>query len=241
MKLFADTANLKEIADCLERGAIQGITTNPSLLAKEPNADLFEFYGEIVKLCKAQPEPIPLSVEAVTADASEMIEQAREVKERLAYEHLNFKVPLGNRGNAKSAWNELKAIHSISRFMDVNATCLYTPQQAVMAANAGARYVSLFFARSEDLGLDATGAVSATRELLDGRAGGRPVEIIAGSIRTPKQALDAWLAGADIVTTSVAVMQSMTYHLKSQESVDDFLKDYENWAPGQGPGRPKAG
>ena len=119
MKIFLDSANLDEIRDCLEKGIISGITTNPSLLSKEPKTAFVQHMKKIVELCNEYKKNIPLSVEVITTDPKEMISQAHQLIDDLNYENLNIKIPIG--------WDELAVISELSsNGIDVNCTCLHT-------------------------------------------------------------------------------------------------------------------
>src|SRR3989344_3762130 len=147
MKIFIDTANLQEIESALKRGFIRGITTNPSLLAKEPKTAFETHIGKIVKLIKEYQPGISFSVEVFSRDPKEILEQALRFYDAFDYPDLAIKVQIG--------WDELEIINRLSREgVKVNCTACMSIKQAVMAAAAGARFVSLFWARIRDGGLD---------------------------------------------------------------------------------------
>ena len=119
MKLFLDTANLTQIEDAMKKGVIQGVTTNPSLLAKEPKTDFYKHIKEIVHLCQTYKNGIPLSVEVFASQPDKMIEQAKEIVQNLDYDDLNIKIPVG--------YQELEVISELSRLnIPVNCTCCFT-------------------------------------------------------------------------------------------------------------------
>jgi len=220
MKLFLDSANLADVEESLARGYIAGITTNPSLLAKEPKANFLVHIGKIVELIEASKQSLPLSVEVFATKPDEMIAQAEDIRQRVPYKHLNIKVPIG--------WDELKVIHALAkRGIDVNCTCIFTEEQSVMAANAGARYVSIFMCRLKDIGGDPAKVIANTRNILD-RAGHK-AEIIVGSIRGQSDILEAHLAGGHIVTAGAKILESMGAHPQTDKSVQGFLKDFAAW------------
>lgn len=220
MKLFLDSANLQDIETSLARGYITGITTNPSLLAKEPRANFFAHVAKIVELIEAQRQPVPLSVEVFATKPDDMIAQALEIRDRISYPQLNIKVPVG--------WDELRVINTLAqRGIAVNCTCIFTEEQAILAANAGARYVSIFMCRLKDIGGDAAKVIANTRRILD-LARSR-AEIIVGSIRSQADVLEAHLAGGHIVTAGSKILESMAVHPQTTKSVEGFLRDFEAW------------
>ncbi len=250
MKLFLDTANLADIEWGLCTGAIRGITTNPSLLAKEPKDNYLAHLGCIVDLMAAHiPEPerkdFSLSVEVFSDDSAEIMKQAREFIERLKWPGLAIKIHIDRGGK-----DNLALINQLSRMgVAVNCTACMTVYQAMTAAAAGARYVSLFWARIRDAGTEekfaearaqliSTGklrqedfdpavAVRETRALLDRFY--PKGEIIAGSIRKPADVKDASLAGAHIVTVQPKILREMLGHFKTDEVVDQFFTDFKAW------------
>lgn len=241
MKLFADTANLSDIEAALKRGFIQGITTNPSLLAKEPKSDFELHIGRIVELIRTYKDGIHLSVEVFSRNPLEIFRQAQVFRDKLNYNHLSVKVHMG--------LEELEVIRRLEEDgFSVNCTCCMSANQAVLAAASGARYVSLFWGRIRDILTDkyfnqfkeaeAKGAldtadadpakvVSMTRALLDKSY--PDVEIIAGSIRKATDIRDAGLAGAHIVTVPPKFFSQMVEHFKTEEVVKQFLSDFKKW------------
>jgi transaldolase len=220
MKLFADTANIKEIEQLLESGAIQGITTNPSLLAKEPKTDFYSHIQKICNLCTAYGVDLPISVEVFATEPDKMIDQAIEISKKVQYKNLNIKIPVG--------FNELKVIHKLSQNgIRVNCTCCFTETQLELAALSGARYVSLFYNRLKDVGGNPEEVLKRVRKFIDNN--GLDCEIIAGSIRNPYDLSDCWNAGSHIVTAGYSVIQKATAHVKTDESIEGFLKDFEAW------------
>lgn len=228
MKLFLDSANLEEITQALRRGIISGITTNPSIMAKEERGD---FYGHIRKILdlidRARVGPldrgIPLSVEVFTNRPDEMREQAdRLIKEIHGFvSDLVIKIPIG--------WNELAVIRALhDKQIRVNCTCCMSYNQAIMAALAGADYVSLFWGRIRDIGYDAATVVRQVRATF--REWGHPAEIIVGSIRHIMDINEALQAGADIVTVPFKFLEPMTRHPKTDEAVRQFLDDFTRWS-----------
>lgn len=242
MKIFIDTANLEDIEEALKRGFIRGITTNPSILSKEPKAKFEEHVGKIVELIKKYQPGISLSVEVFSRDPKEIFLQAKNFIKAFQYKELAIKVQIG--------WGELEVIRALAQEgIAVNCTCCMTINQAVMAAAAGARYVSLFWGRIRDGGekpehlgtrlklleeksledkdFDPAYAVSETRKIFDQDYPG--VEIIAGSMRGAADVKNAGLAGAHIVTVPPKLFPQMVNHFKTDEVVRQFLADFEKW------------
>lgn len=221
MKLFVDTADVKELETCLERGFPAGVTTNPLLVARSGCTDFGAHIRSMIDALKKHDAKIPLSVEVNTADPNKMADQAEEfVKEFGDYPYLNIKIPVG--------WNELKVIAQLARRgVPVNCTCCMSYNQAVMAASAGAKYVSLFWGRIRDIGYDAGGVVKHTREALD-RAG-LDSEIIVGSIRHIADVNEAIQAGAHILTVPPKFFPQMCAHPKTDEAVAQFMAEFRAW------------
>tara|TARA_R110000824_G_scaffold115739_3_gene266918 strand:+ start:1592 stop:2257 length:666 start_codon:yes stop_codon:yes gene_type:complete len=219
MKYFLDTANLAEIEDALQKGAIRGVTTNPSLLAKEPKADFFEHIKKIASLCSTYGN-VPLSAEVFAQEPSGMLRQAFEMKEKIGYSNLNIKIPIG--------YEELQVVHDLTEAgIEVNCTCCFSATQLQLAAHAGARYVSLFYNRLLDIQGNPAKVLQRTRQVID--INNLNCEIIAGSIRNAYDIEDAWASGAHIVTAGHKVLVAATKHPKTDESVEGFLKDFSHW------------
>ncbi len=219
MKFFLDTANLSEIDDALKSGVVSGITTNPSLLAKEPKSNFFEHIKKIANLCEENGN-LPLSAEVFATEPKQIYDQAQEIVEKIGYPNLNIKIPIG--------YEELKVIRDLSKDgVMVNCTCCFTAIQMQLAARAGARFVSLFYNRLLDDRGNPLQALKRTRNFIDSNF--LNTEIIAGSIRNVYDVEDAWDSGADIVTAGHKILVSSTKHLKTNESVDGFLRDFGSW------------
>jgi transaldolase len=220
LKIFLDSANLQDVENALSRGFISGITTNPSLLAKEPKANFYEHIKKIVKLIEADGRGLPLSVEVFATQPDEMIAQAQDIVEKISYPQLNIKVPIG--------WDELKVIYALTKLgIKVNCTCIFTEEQCVLAASSGASYVSIFHCRLKDIGGDPVRVIENTRQIFD--QAGRTAEIIVGSIRMQTDVLEAHLAGGHIVTVGAKVIEQMSAHPGTDKSVQGFLKDFHGW------------
>jgi transaldolase len=221
MKIFVDSANLVEIEEALQRGFPAGITTNPSILSREEKGDFREHINRIIQLLEKHGYDIPLSVEVFSTRPEEMIRQAEEFVRYFGhYASLNVKVPIG--------WDELGVIRELRRRqIKVNCTCCMSYNQAVMAAQAGANFVSLFFGRIKDMGYDAAAVVRSVRQTF--REWGCPSQIIVGSIRHIQDVNEAMQAGADIVTVPPKFFRPLVAHPKTDEAVNQFVTDFRKW------------
>lgn len=221
MKIFIDSANLRDIEDALRRGFPSGITTNPSILAKEEKCDFREHIHKIIQLVRDHGyRDIPLSVEVFSTDPAEMIRQAEEFVEEFHYEGLNIKVPIG--------WDELSVIKKLKdKAIKVNCTCCMSYNQAIMAAEAGSDFVSLFSGRIKDIGYDSSAIISAVKQTIKERD--CPSKIIVGSIRHIADINEAMQAGADIVTVPPKFFTHMCSHPKTTEAVNQFITDFREW------------
>src|SRR5579859_1202100 len=222
MKIFVDGANLFEIEESLKRGLASGITSNASSRSKEEPRGLSAHIRDVISLLRKYDAQIPLSVELFTTDPEEMLVQAeRFLTEFGDYEQLNVKVPIG--------WDELRVIHAIRQMGGrVNCTCCMSYNQAVIAAQAGANYVSLFWGRIRDVGYDAATIVRQVHLSL--KEAGSSTEIIVGSIRQMIDVNEALQAGADIVTVPPKFFPQMCAHPKTDEAVQQFMRDYSAWS-----------
>lgn len=221
MKLFVDSANLADIEEALSRGFPSGVTTNPSILAKEERRDYRDHVRDIIELLSKSDEALPLSVEVFTTDPDEMVRQAEEFVDQFGhYEGLTIKVPIG--------WDELRVVTALTeRNIRVNATCGMSVNQAVMALGAGARYVSLFWGRIRDTGYDAASVVRDVRTLMD--RSGTESEMIVGSIRHLMDVNEAMLAGAHIVTVPPQFLPKMCAHPMTDRAVEQFVSEFGAW------------
>lgn len=220
MKIFIDSANLNDIEESLKRGFPRGITTNPSILAKEPKTDFKKHINKIVELLVEYKYDIPLSVEVFTNDPKEMVSQGVDFIQSFDYSNLNVKIPI--------SWGGLEAIRDLRRQgIKVNCTCCMSYNQAIMAALAGANFVSLFYGRIRDTGYDAASVVKQVRDTL--REWNYPSEVIVGSIRHICDINEAAQAGADIITVPPKFFEQMVAHPKTDEAVSQFLNDFKQW------------
>jgi len=226
MKLFVDTANLDELEQCLQRGFPAGVTTNPAILSKEKHRDFREHINDMIAMLQKYDCKIPLSVEVFSTDADEMLRQADEFVNCFGhYPYVNVKIPIG--------WNELTVIAELRRRgIEVNCTCCMSYNQAIMAARAGANFVSLFWGRIRDIGYDAGQVVSSVAKTF--ASWDSPAEIIVGSIRHIADINEAMQAGADILTVPPKFFPQMCGHPKTDEAVQQFMVEFSKWqAAGQ--------
>ncbi|KGG80991.1 transaldolase [Caloranaerobacter azorensis H53214] len=211
MKLFIDTANIDEIREVNDWGVICGVTTNPSLIAKE-GRDFKEVITEIAKIVDG-----PISAEVISLDADGMIKEARD----LAAIHRNIviKVPMTKEG--------LKAVKVLSKEgIKTNVTLVFSASQALLAARAGATFVSPFAGRMDDIGNSGMDIISDIVEIFD--IHGIDTEVIAASIRHPMHVIEAAKLGAHIATIPYSVFTKMLNHPMTDKGIERFLKDWEN-------------
>ena len=211
MKLFLDTANIEEIKKANDMGVICGVTTNPSLIAKE-GRDVYEVVQEIASIVDG---PISGEVKATTTDAEGMITEGREIAK--LHKNMVVKIPMTIEG--------LKACKVISSVgIKVNMTLIFTANQALLCARAGAAFVSPFLGRLDDISVRGTDLISEVAEIFN--IHNIPTEIIAASIRNPIHVTDCALAGADIATVPYKVIEQMTHHPLTDAGIEKFQKDY---------------
>lgn len=211
MKFFIDTADVKEIAAASELGLVDGVTTNPSLVAKS-GRDFHEVLKEIIALVDG-----PISAEVVATDAAGMVSEG-EVLAKLSPDKIVIKLPLTEEG--------LKATKILSnRGLKTNLTLVFSPLQALLAAKAGATYVSPFVGRLDDIGHDGMEIVEQIGTIFDNY--GYTTEIIVASVRSPQHVLQAGLMGADICTIPYSVMQQLAKHPLTDIGLEKFLADWQ--------------
>src|SRR5437016_3942397 len=227
MKLFVETANLEELEACLKRGFPSGVTTNPAILSKERHCDFHDHINDMIGLLLKYDCKIPLSVEVFTTDPDEMLHQAEEFIGQFGhYPYLNVKVPVG--------WNELAVIAELRRRgIEVNCTCCMSYNQAIMAARAGANFVSLFWGRIRDIGYDAGSVVRAVAATL--RESNSTSEIIVGSIRHIADINEGRQAGAHMLAVPPKFFPQMCGHPKTGGAVQQFVTEFQKWR-GRGAG-----
>lgn len=207
MKLFVDTAEVGEIRAALTRG-ISGVTTNPTLLSKQPGTPMETLRAIVAEIEWRQ---VPLSVELMTMTHDAQCDEARWLAAELQYKGLIYKVAM--------AWGGLEVLAQYP----CNVTAIMSYAQAIVAANAGARYVSLFWGRISDIGGDAASVVRQVRETFD--RDGCKAEIIVGSVRQVRDVAEAIQAGAHIVTVPPAILRQMCLHPQTDAIVAQFARD----------------
>lgn len=210
MKFFIDTANVEEIKRAKELGMVDGVTTNPSLVAKE-GREFKELIRDITDIVDG-----PVSAEVVSLDAEGMVREARDLAGMA--DNMVIKVPLVEEG--------LKAVRSLAQEgIKTNVTLCFSPVQALMAAKAGAAYISPFVGRLDDISHIGMELVEQIITIYENYA--FDTEVIVASIRNPLHVLDAALMGADIATIPFKVIQQLIKHPLTDIGVDKFLSDWK--------------
>ncbi|MCZ9901380.1 fructose-6-phosphate aldolase [Brachyspira hyodysenteriae] len=212
MKFFIDTANVDEIKKANDMGVICGVTTNPSLIAKEER----DFKKTIEEITTIVDGPISGEVKATTVKAEDMIAEAREIAK--IHKNMVVKIPMTVEG--------LKAVKVLSKEgIKTNVTLIFSANQALLAARAGATYVSPFIGRLDDISMDGLELIRTISEIFATHA--IETEIISASVRHPIHVTECALAGADIATVPYSVIEQMTKHPLTDQGIEKFKKDYE--------------
>jgi len=212
MKIFIDTANIDEIVKANDMGVICGVTTNPSLIAKE-GRDFNEVIKEITGIVDG---PISGEVKATTTKAEDMIREGREIA--AIHPNMVVKIPMTVDG--------LKAVKVLSaEGIKTNVTLIFSANQALLAARAGATYVSPFLGRVDDISQSGIDLIERIVTIFDNYS--LDTEIIAASVRNPVHVMDCALAGADIATIPYGVIEQMTKHPLTDQGIEKFQKDYK--------------
>lgn len=212
MRLFIDSASVEEIRKVHELGVISGITTNPSLIAKE-GRDFFETVKEIISITG----DLPLSTEVVAEDAEGMVEQGKKLAG--LGEGIVIKVPMNAEG--------LKATNRLSKFgIKTNVTLIFSSTQALLAARAGATYVSPFIGRLDDINQIGMNLIEEISQMF--KIHGIESQIIAASVRHTTHVIEAALAGSDIATIPYKVFESMMRHPLTDAGIAKFNEDWKN-------------
>ena len=210
MKIFIDTANLEQIKEINSWGILDGVTTNPTLVAKEG----CDFERRVRDICEVVDGPI--SAEAVSMHADGMVKEARQLSK--IHKNVIVKIPMTDEG--------LKAVKVLSREgIRTNVTLVFSPNQALLAAKAGATYVSPFVGRLDDISHDGMDLVRNIVTIF--RNYGFKTQVIAASMRHPVHVTEAALAGAHIATVPYDVLKKMLRHNLTDEGIQKFLKDWE--------------
>ncbi len=211
MKIFIDTASLKEIREAQAMGILDGVTTNPSLISKESPGDYRESLQEICKIVQG-----PVSAEVVGTRFEEMVEEGRSLA-KIA-DNIVVKVPIN--------WEGLKVIKKLSsEGIRINVTLIFSPTQALLAAKAGASFVSPFIGRLDDIAIEGMDLIHQLVTIFDNYD--LETEILAASIRHPVHVVQCAIAGADIATMPYNVLDKLLNHPLTDLGAEKFRKDWE--------------
>ncbi|MBL9010558.1 MAG: fructose-6-phosphate aldolase [Alphaproteobacteria bacterium] len=211
MKFFVDTADVAEIADLAATGLLDGVTTNPSLIAKSGR----KFLDVIAEICALVPGPV--SAEVTATDTATMLKEAAVLRKIAA--NVAIKLPL--------TWDGLKACKALSDDgATVNVTLCFSANQALLAAKAGAAYVSPFIGRLDDQGQDGMELIQEIKDIYDNYPD-LETEILAASIRHPIHVMQAALIGADVATVPPAVLRQLVKHPLTDKGLEAFLADWK--------------
>ena len=210
MKFFIDTANVSEIREAVSLGLVDGVTTNPSLVSKE-NREFRELVREICTLVDG-----PVSAEVISLDAEGMIKEARDLSS--IHKNIVIKIPMLPEG--------LKAVRRLAQVdIRTNVTLVFSPSQALLAAKAGAAYVSPFVGRLDDVSYVGMDLIGQIRTIFDNY--GFTTEIIVASIRNPLHVVDAAMMGADVATIPYKVLLQLAHHPLTDIGIKKFLEDWQ--------------
>lgn len=213
MKFFIDTASLEQIKEANDLGILDGVTTNPSLMAKEgiTGADnIMQHYADICEIVDGD-----VSAEVISTDFAGMVEEAKKLAD--IADNIVVKIPMIKEGVKAMSW-------CTSNGIPTNCTLVFSPAQAILAAKAGATYVSPFIGRIDDIGWDGMDLISNIAEIY--AIQGFETEILAASIRNSKHITDAAKAGADVVTCPLSSYMGMFKHPLTDIGLEKFLADY---------------
>lgn len=211
MKFFIDTADVDEIRDLAATGLLDGVTTNPSLVAKT-GRDFFEVLREICAIVEG-----PVSAEVTATDTDGMVTEGRRLAEFAP--NITVKVPL--------TWDGLKACRTLTQAgVMVNVTLCFSANQALLAGKAGATFVSPFVGRLDDIGHDSMELIADIVEIYD-NYDTIETEVLVASIRSPRQVLEAAKLGADVATIPPAVLRQLAKHALTDKGLDAFLSDWK--------------
>lgn len=211
MKLFIDTANVDEIREIAEWGVVDGVTTNPSLIAKEKR-DFKEVVTEITGIVDG-----PISAEVVSLKHDEMVEEAKELAK--IHKNIIIKVPMTEEGLIA-----VKELHTMG--IKTNVTLVFTSTQALLAAKAGASYVSPFLGRLDDISTNGLNLIEEIMDIFNNYS--YDTEVIAASIRHPMHVVECARLGCDIATVPYKVFKQMLHHPLTDSGIERFLKDWES-------------
>jgi len=210
MKLFIDTANVEDIKKANDLGVIYGVTTNPSLIARE-GKDFGDVIKEITTIVDG-----PISAEVISLESEGMLKEALELTK--IHENIVIKIPMTLEG--------LKAVKVLSaKGIHTNVTLIFSAAQALLAARAGASYVSPFLGRLDDIGFESFDLIQDIAEIFD--KSGIKTEIIAASVRNPMHVINTAKLGAHIATVPYSVIEQMAKHPLTDAGIEKFMKDWE--------------
>lgn len=213
MKIFIDTANINEIKEIATWGILDGVTTNPSLIAKE-GRDLKEVINEICEIVDG-----PISAEVISLESDKMVEEALELVK--IHKNIVIKIPMCEEG--------LKAVSILNKKgIKTNVTLIFSSQQAILASKAGATYVSPFLGRVDDIGIKGIELIKEISKIFKIHVLYIKTEIISASIRNPIHVSECAVAGSDIVTVPYNVLKQMLKHPLTDIGIEKFLKDYNS-------------
>ncbi|MBN8047551.1 fructose-6-phosphate aldolase [Paraclostridium bifermentans] len=211
MKIFIDTANVEEIKEAATWGILDGVTTNPSLIAKE-GRDIKEVINEICEIVDG-----PISAEVISLESDKMVEEALDLVK--LHKNIVIKLPMCIEG--------LKAVKILSeKNIKTNVTLIFSSQQALLAAKAGATYVSPFVGRLDDIGVTGVDLISDIANIFEVHS--INTEIISASIRNPIHVSECAMAGSNIATIPFNVLKQMAKHPLTDIGIEKFLSDYKN-------------
>lgn len=211
MKIFIDTANVEEIKEAATWGILDGVTTNPSLIAKE-GRDIKEVINEICEIVDG-----PISAEVISLESDKMVEEALDLVK--LHKNIVIKLPMCIEG--------LKAVKILSeKNIKTNVTLIFSSQQALLAAKAGATYVSPFVGRLDDIGVTGVDLISDIANIFEVHS--INTEIISASIRNPIHVSECAMDGSDIATIPFNVLKQMAKHPLTDIGIEKFLSDYKN-------------
>jgi len=214
MRLFLDTANIDEIRAAARMGVLAGVTTNPSLMAKESGST---YRDRVIEICEVVQGPV--SAECISRDVPALLEEARSIAKW--HEHVVVKVPMDAAG--------LEATSVLSKEgIKINVTLVFSANQALLAALAGATYVSPFVGRLDDAGHDGMEVVRQSVQIFD--RFNLPAQVLAASIRTAPHVIQAALAGSHVATLPYAIFQQMLKHPLTDVGIERFLADSKKYA-----------
>ena len=212
MKFFIDTADIEEIRELSDTGLVDGVTTNPSLVA-HTGRDFGEVLDEICAVASG-----PVSAEVAATDFDNMVSEGRALAARS--DNIAVKVPL--------TWDGLKACRALTQAgIAVNVTLCFSPAQALLAAKAGARFISPFVGRLDDIGHAGMTLIADIREIFDNYPDALRTEILAASIRHPLHVIEAAKLGAEIATIPPKVLRQLVNHTLTDKGLHDFLADWK--------------